>query len=537
MTTTVSGVPASGSRQSPPPRGPDPAKRGWLRPLLLRLHFYAGLLVGPFVLVAALSGALYALTPSIEQVVYDRELHVPVDGPSAGAGGSGAAAPSLTEQVAAAREYLAGRGEDADADLSAVRPAPEPGDTTRVMFTEPGLGSSESRAVFVDPGSGDIRGDLTVYGTSGALPLRTWVDQLHRNLHLGDPGRLYSELAASWLGIVALAGIGLWIAHFRRVRARRDLLRPALRRTGYRRLFSAHASLGLWVLLGALFLSATGITWSQYAGANVGDLRAAIGWGTPALNTVVDAGEAGSSGAGDPAGGDHAEHGGASGSGGDEDGGHTGDHSGHAAGSGPGESPVGAADGTALPDVATFDDVLAAAQAVNVDTGLVEIRPPAEPGTAWVVQEIQRSHPTEVDGVAIDGATLAVVDRTDFSEFPVGAKLARWGIDLHMGSHFGVANQVVLFLVASGIATMVVLGYRMWWTRRPTTSRAVGGPPPRRGVLRDAPWWGLLAVAGAGVAIGLFFPLVGYTLAAFVVVDVIVGLVRRRRAGAVMHGG
>ncbi|MBL0888735.1 PepSY domain-containing protein [Myceligenerans sp. I2] len=78
------------------------------------------------------------------------------------------------------------------------------------MLTVPGLGPGEARAVFVDPGTGEVRGDLTVYGTSGALPLRTWVDQLHRNLHLGDPGRLYSELAASWLGIVALAGLGLF---------------------------------------------------------------------------------------------------------------------------------------------------------------------------------------------------------------------------------------------------------------------------------------------------------------------------------------
>src|SRR5690606_12677865 len=129
------------------------------------------------------SGALYAIAPSLEQVVYKHELRAPIT----------SAHLPLGEQIGAAMEHV---GDDAGVTLSAVRPAPEPGDTTRVMYRDDGLGESESRAVFVDPGSGEIRGDLTVYGTSGSLPLRTWVDHLHRNLHLGDLGRLYSETAA-----------------------------------------------------------------------------------------------------------------------------------------------------------------------------------------------------------------------------------------------------------------------------------------------------------------------------------------------------
>lgn len=159
--------------------------QGWLGPLLLRLHFYAAILVGPFLLVPAASGALYALSPQLEKVVYAEQLTAP---------GEGAPLP-LAAQVEAAGEHV---GEDARP--VAVRPAPEPGDTTRVMYAEDDLGESETRAIFVDPATGEVRGDLTVYGTSGALPLRGWIDQLHRNLHLGDVGRLYSELSASWLG-------------------------------------------------------------------------------------------------------------------------------------------------------------------------------------------------------------------------------------------------------------------------------------------------------------------------------------------------
>lgn len=469
--TEAPSAPASASR----PRGTRPR---WLGALMLRLHFFAGILVGPFILVAALSGALYALTPTLEQIVYAHELHAPATDERL----------TLAEQIGIAEEHVGG-----EAALSAVRPAPEQGDTTRILFAQDGLGASESRAVFIGPGTGEIHGDLTVYGTSGALPLRTWIDNLHRNLQLGEVGRFYSELAASWLGIVVVAGLALWIVRVRKARAKRDLLRPNPAHTGYRRVFGWHASVGVWVVLGALFLSATGITWSQYAGGNVSNLRTALNWGTPVLDTSLG------SEADAPA---------------DE-------HAGH---HGAVSAPTGAA------NPATFDAVLAIAQRTNVDTGLVEITPPAAPGSAWVVRGIKTSYPTEVDSVAINGTTMQVVDRVDFAEFSLPAKLARWGIDLHMGVMFGLANQIVLFVLALAIGGMVVLGYVMWWKRRPPRSaRRFGGAPPAGGLLRDAPWWGVAAVAAVGVVVGLWLPLVGWTLVGFLVIDTVTGLVSRRR--------
>jgi uncharacterized iron-regulated membrane protein len=453
--------------------------RGWLSPLLLRLHFYAGIFVGPFILVAAVSGALYALTPQLERAVYADELT---------AAAADATPLTLGQQVAAAQEH-AGPG----ATLVAVRPAPEPGDTTRVMFSGDDLGESETRAVFVDPGTAEIRGDLTAYGTSGALPLRTWLDHLHRNLHLGDAGRLYSELAASWLGVIALSGLAMWVIQLRRSRgkkkARQQLLRPGSGTTPYARTRSRHLGFGIWIMAGALFLSATGITWSTYAGANVTDLRGSLGWGTPAVSTALDGVTTG---------------------GGDE---HAGHHGGRATEAGEAAEYAPGA----------FDSVLSVAQEVNVNTGLVEIKPPAEPGTAWVVQEIQRNYPTEVDAVAVDGSTMTVTDRVDFAEFGLIAKLARWGIDLHMGSMFGLPNQIALFVLASGIAAMVVWGYLMWWRRRPTRDQRRPGEPPARGVMSAVPWWGRIAALAVAAAIGVLLPLMGLTLAAFLVVDLIVG--------------
>nr|BFF16758.1 hypothetical protein GCM10025730_02790 [Promicromonospora thailandica] len=55
-----------------------------------------------------------------------------------------------------------------------------------------------------------------------------------------------------------------------------------------------------------------------------------------------------------------------------------------------------------------------------------------------------------------------------------------------------------------------------------------GGPPPERDVLRGAPWWGVAAVLAGAVLVGWWLPLVGWTLAGFVVLDVLLGL---RRSG------
>ena len=93
--------------------------------------------------------------------------------------------------------------------MTAMRPAVATTDSTRIPFDDPALGADTQRAVFVDPYTGRVIGDEPVW--FGYLPLSTWLDGLHRHLHLGEPGRVYSELAALW--VVALGGTYLWIVN------------------------------------------------------------------------------------------------------------------------------------------------------------------------------------------------------------------------------------------------------------------------------------------------------------------------------------
>lgn len=444
------------------------SRAAWLN-LLRRLHFYIGLFIGPFIFVAALTGTLYVATPQLENWLYHDAL-------SATPGGE---KQPLSAQIAAAETLTQG-----NLRLQAVRPAMVAGETTRVMFADPQLGESESRALFIDPVTLQVKGDMTVYGTSGILPLRQWIDYAHRSLLAGNIGRLYSELAASWMWVAALGGIALWAM----TRPRRRINN---RQQNTRRL---HASLG-WVLLaGMLLFSATGLTWSQWAGDNVDKMRAAFGWLTPQVNARLHATMPMAHDA-------HAEH-----------------HMGN----------------MAMPETMPplkgeqFDQVLMLARSAGLDASKLEIRPPKGAGFAWTVNEIDRSWPTRVDAVAIDGERMQVVDRTRFADFPLMAKLTRWGVDFHMGILFGLANQLLLIAFGAALCVMIVVGYRLWWIRRPP--KAAFNPA---GTLVQA-WLNLAWPARTltlvmAVLLGLALPLMGASLLLCVAVDYL----RWRAASAV----
>ena len=431
------------------------------RPLIVRVHFYAGVFIAPFLAVAAVTGGLYALAPSIERVVYRDLLSVASTGP----------ALPLDEQVARARAA------HPDLPVTTVRPAASAGATTRVSFGDPALPADRARTVFVDPGTGRVLGEQVTW--LGYLPLSTWLDGLHRHLNLGEPGRVYSELAASWLWVVALGGLYLWTARAaaQRHRGRRGrLLTVDRRRSGRARTMNWHGATGMWLLAGLLFLSATGITWSTYAGAHVTELRSALQWQRPQLDSPAAM-----------------------------------------AGTGPNDGDI------------DYDRVLDAATRQGVGAPVEMAVPAAGPVT---VTEIDKAFRWTTNAVAVEPADLAIVDAIDYRrDYSTMAKLADWGVRAHMGLLFGLLNQLVLLATALGLLAVIAGGYRMWWQRRPTRGSVwpVGRPPARGGIRRLRPVPAAALVVGT-VAVGWFLPLFGVPLAGFVVVDLLLAARRNRRA-------
>ncbi|AYN34930.1 integral membrane protein [Streptomyces albus] len=554
---TPSTAKPTGGRNRPTGRGTGSTGstgRSWTgaRALLVRLHFYAGVLVAPFLLVAALTGLAYTATPQLDRLVYGDQLTVArAEGPTR----------PLAEQIAAARIA------HPEGTLDSVVTPPGPEDTTRVVLNLPELGEKQ-RTVYVDPYTAEVRGALTTW--AGYTPLTTWLDDLHRNLHLGETGRLYSETAASWLWVVVAGGLLLWLGRVRRGAQRAGASESARAATsapaspaahapdsapapgpareaqsprtaespraaesprtvkpprtakppraahplrsallwdrgarGVRRTRSLHAVTGVWLSLGLLFLSATGLTWSAYAGARFDTLQQNTSAAAPVLDTTLPG-----SGAG----------GGATGHG---------EHAGHGA-----AKPKGAA-----PDPGHFEAVLARARAAGLG-GTVTVTPPAEPGGAWTVAQRDNTWPVHYDQVAVDAERSEITDRTRWADYPVLAKLSKLGVQGHMGALFGLANQLVLAALALALTLVVLWGYRMWWQRRPTRRGGAGGlakparlgRAPVRGAWRRVPLPVLLAGLPLAALVGWAVPVLGVTLLGFLVLDAAVGLARRARA-------
>ncbi|MDO4929271.1 MAG: PepSY domain-containing protein [Corynebacterium sp.] len=347
-----------------------------------RLHYLAGVFIAPFIIVAALTGLLYAAAPAAEQLTYRDMLTTSSSGPL----------HPLSHQVAVAQE------KHPDLAVSGIQPAAA-GKTTRVLFQDEDLPASTRQVVFVDPVTLDITGESIQYGSSGALPVRTFLSNLHRSLLFGYGMRWYSELAASWLGALALSGTYLW---WRRRKARKR---------------SWHSRLGIILLPGMLFLAATGLTWSTVAGNNIAEVRAQLSWMAPQAHTELSEDVT-------PAAADvHADH----------------------------DMPTA---GTG--DMAGIDAVWATARA-ELDTPF-ELQAP-EAGHAWIAQELRQPWVFSRDSVAI-AADGSVHDRVNFADWPLVAKLTDWLIPLHMGLLLGWVNQLALAVLALCIVAMAWLGYR-----------------------------------------------------------------------------
>ncbi len=446
-----------------------PQRRSW-RPLVLRLHFYAGVLVAPFIFIAAITGALYAVAPSIERIVYGDILFVEPHG----------AALPLSRQAAAAHAAFP------QLTISGIRTPAGPEDSTRIMFSDATLGDDTERAVFVDPYTARVLGNEPVW--FGYLPLSTWLDGLHRHLQLGEPGRVYSELAASWLWVVALGGVYLWLVKSRNERKRGGagkLLAVDRGVSGRGRTLNWHGAVGIWLLAMLLFLSATGITWSTYAGAHVSDIRAALNWERPQLDTASD-------------------------------------HEGHG-GSDPTSQQV---DPTSI----DYNAVIDAAARAGV-TAPLELVLPSEPRGAITVTEIDKAYRLTTNAATVDPASGSVTSEIDYwRDYSLVAMLADWGIRLHMGFLFGLLNQLLLLGVALALVTVILRGYRMWWQRRPTRgSDWAIGRPPRRGGIREVHAASALVIVLVAVVVGWFMPLLGISLIGFVAVDALIAAVKSHR--------
>ena len=423
--------------------------------MILRWHFYAGLLCLPFIVWLSLTGAVYLFKPQIEAAIDAPYRHV--------AASPRRARPS--EQVAAAVRAVPG---------SVLHRYQLPGSSDDAVQILVGVGAQEKR-VYVHPESLSI---LKVVDEDKRL--MRMVFNLHGELMAGAWGSYIVELAASWTIIMILTGLFLW---WPRGAGLAGTLYPRLR--GDRRRFwrDLHAVTGLWVSFFALFLLVSGLPWAKSWGAYLKTIRAVAEGQTPRQDWTTSKAEELRMRAMQDAGtramlGEHAEHG-----------------------------------GMAMMHPMTSYRPL---DRLAITVGTLELAPPVliAPPTGmdqpWTAKSDAANRPLRTD-LKLDGATGRVISRKDFAQRKLVDRLVGYGVAVHEGQLFGIANQIVNLMTAIGLVLMSVSSVVLWWRRRP--GGTLGAPVALSRPPMAVPFFllvGLLAIS---------LPLFGATLVAVLMIE------------------
>lgn len=240
-----------------------PQARTALERMFWRLHFWAGLVMAPLVVLAALTGLSYVITPQMEAWRHASVDRVP----------PADTVRRLDDQVAAARAVEANR------PLRFVVPAHRPGQTTQVHFgADPAAppatdGLPSGRIVYVNPHTAEVVGAL-----DELQRYRNWARKLHASLLQGEGWRWIIELAASWLLLLLITGLAMWWPRRRPPAVAQPASLSPAPRLRWRR-WHTRVGLGMSVVLGVIVL--TGLTWSAHTGQRFRAAQHALGQAAP----------------------------------------------------------------------------------------------------------------------------------------------------------------------------------------------------------------------------------------------------------------
>jgi uncharacterized iron-regulated membrane protein len=423
-----------------------------------RWHFYAGLFVIPFLIVLAVTGALYLFRDELDAVIHSDLKRV-----------------EATAVQALPASQLIG---------SAL--AEHPGTATSIVFPVESAGTVEVQvtgsagdklSVYVDPYSGKTVGSLPQGGTAMGV-----IRKIHSLAFFGEIANAAMEIAAGWAILLVVTGTYLWwprkegggVVSVRGKPRQRIWWRDVHAVTG--------ASTGIFIV----FLALSGMPWSIFWGAKVGGFVEANGLGVPpgvwsgAPKSDLKLADIGPSAwtverTAIPA-------------------------------SGAGHAPIG------------IDTAVATFHQLGLSPGFSVALPDGPEGVF-------------TGSVFPDDVTLQRVVHLDrysgrplldigYSQYGNVGKAIEWGISVHMGQEFGLANQLIMLAACVAVLLLCVSAAVMWWKRRPEGRLGVPPLPQDRRKLRVA-----AALLGVG---GLLFPLTGISFVVVVFGDWAVTAYRAR---------
>lgn len=447
-----------------------------------RWHFYAGLIVAPFMLILAVTGAIYLFNDEINDAVYPHQRFV-AEAP---------AAPTSRLIAAALADYPGGSATRIDMPVETGRSAQ--------VFVTPATG--EPRRVFVDPGTAKVLGSYVYTRT-----LVGFADTFHGSLMLGDRGDAVVELMACWGLILVITGLYLWWP--RGGRGLAAALSPRLKSRGRLLWREVHAFTGVWTACLIAFLILTGLPWATVWGGLLKQGTDALGIGYPANHRLHGATPiAGQTQAAPPAQTVQQAIGEAPWTVENTPMPVSDPHAGHHGG-GMGMTMAHAQTGIGV------DGAVAALARAGMTTAYRLTLPKGADGvyTAYTYPDRPEGQRT----LHIDQYSGRVLGDVRFADYGVAAKAVEMGVQIHMGNYFGRANQIVMLIACMGVVALSITGPIMWWKRRP--KGRIGAP-------RELHPLRLRTVALLTLALSVIFPLAGLSLIVILISDALINRLR-----------
>jgi len=445
-----------------------------------RWHFYAGLIVAPFLVILAVSGLVMLFVTGVAPEYGDWLKVTPQ-----------ARQLTVTQQVdKALAAHPGGRLGKYVTPWGPDYPA-----LVRVDL------DSGNRMLALDPHDGAILRDVAEAGT-----WNEFMTNVHGELLVGGnggPGDYVVETAAS-LGItLLLTGLYLWWP--RNGRGLGVALKPDLALRGRALWRSLHQTLGAWMSVVLLFFLLSGLAWAGVWGGKMMQAWStfpAEKWDNVPLSDKAHA---------------SMNHGATK------------------------EVPwtleqtllpkSGSTAGIeGLPDgvPVNAESLAALGRALGI-TGRFQIAAPADEAGVWTLSQDSMSYdstnPTADRTVHVDQYTGRILADVRFADYPVFGKLMAVGIALHEGQ-LGWWNVALNALFCLAVIFACVSGVVMWWLRRPVGRIGVPAYP------RDFRLgFGMALIA---LAVGLAFPLGGAAILALAILDFLLPA-RLKQAGASGH--
>lgn len=408
-----------------------------IRQRLWRWHFYAGLIVCPFAILLAITGAIYLFSPQIESY---QEAKI---------NGTGLAVESASENHLY-QQYL--NRLLADNPEAVFRRLILNKQNDRTIEIELQHSYGEVITYWVDIFSGQVLAQKPSHQR-----LMHLVKKLHSELLMGNAGSYVVELMASWLIILMLSGLYLWLLQSpdrqKALKIKQLMLPETNKKSPVRQWRSFHAVLGLWFSVPILILLLSGLPWTQLWGSGFDAIKALAGWQGPGQEWMVTL----KSNMPENKNLDYnkLQHRAAS-------------EFSRALWEINSDDQAADASSPAMPlsgASITVDDIRDKSE-VNVLHHPIHIMPPKSAQGVWSVRSMSAQRSQRVT-LHYDQYSGEQIMRIGFEDHHRVQQFISQGVSLHEGALFGWLNQLLGVLTALAVIGMSGFGLYLWWLRKP----------------------------------------------------------------------